>query len=135
MIAALESPEIKRLWPIIGKGLSIRTEEDYDRTVELLDQLLDEVGENTAHPLYDFLHVVAALIERYEDAHVKIPDVPARTVLKHFMQEHKLKPSDLPEVGNQSVVSEILRGKRELNTRQIKALGQRFHVSPAVFID
>jgi HTH-type transcriptional regulator/antitoxin HigA len=32
------------------------------------------------------------------------------------------------------VVSEILSGKRELNTRQIRALAQRFHVSPAIFI-
>jgi len=32
------------------------------------------------------------------------------------------------------VVSEILRGKREINVRQIRALATRFHVSPAVFI-
>jgi len=32
------------------------------------------------------------------------------------------------------VISEILRGKRELNIRQIRALSRHFHVSPAVFI-
>jgi HTH-type transcriptional regulator/antitoxin HigA len=32
------------------------------------------------------------------------------------------------------VVSEILNGKRELNARQIRALAERFHVSPAVFM-
>jgi HTH-type transcriptional regulator/antitoxin HigA len=51
------------------------------------------------------------------------------------MQEHSLKQSDLPEIGSQGVVSEILNGKRQLNTRQIKALAERFAVSPVVFIN
>jgi HTH-type transcriptional regulator/antitoxin HigA len=133
MVNLLEKPEIKQVWPVVGHGLAIRTEADYDRAVELLDQLLDEVGDDESHPLCDFLHVLGTMIERYEEDHVKIPDVSVRAVLRFFMQEHNLKQSDLPEVGNQSVVSEILRGKRELNTRQIKALSKRFHVSPAVF--
>jgi HTH-type transcriptional regulator/antitoxin HigA len=50
------------------------------------------------------------------------------------MVEHDLKQSDLPEIGSQGVVSEILSGKRQLNVRQIKNLSKRFKVSPAVFI-
>lgn len=50
------------------------------------------------------------------------------------MEEHGLTQSDLPEVGSQGMVSEILSGKRELIVRQIRALASRFHVSPAVFI-
>jgi len=50
------------------------------------------------------------------------------------MEQHRLTQSDLPEVGTQGVVSEILRGKRELNVRQIKALSSRFHVQASVFI-
>jgi HTH-type transcriptional regulator/antitoxin HigA len=38
------------------------------------------------------------------------------------------------EVGMQGVGSKILREKRDLNVRQIKALAQRFHVPAAVFI-
>jgi HTH-type transcriptional regulator/antitoxin HigA len=49
------------------------------------------------------------------------------------MNEHGLRQSDLPEIGSQGVVSEILSGKRELNTRQIRVLAARFSVSPAVF--
>ena len=55
-------------------------------------------------------------------------------MLVHFMEEHFLSQSDLPEIGSQGVVSEIINGKRELNLRQIKALGKRFNVSPAVFL-
>jgi HTH-type transcriptional regulator/antitoxin HigA len=50
------------------------------------------------------------------------------------LTEHDLKQSDLPEVGSQGVVSEILSGKRDLNVRQMRALAKRFGVSPAVFI-
>jgi HTH-type transcriptional regulator/antitoxin HigA len=49
------------------------------------------------------------------------------------MAEHDLTQTDLPEVGSQGVVSEVLHGKRELNVRQIRALAERFHVSPSVF--
>jgi HTH-type transcriptional regulator/antitoxin HigA len=51
------------------------------------------------------------------------------------MEEHNLKQADLAEeLGGQSIVSTILNGKRELNTRQVKALAKRFNVSPAVFL-
>jgi HTH-type transcriptional regulator/antitoxin HigA len=55
-------------------------------------------------------------------------------VLQFLMEEHGLTQSDLPEVGSQGVISDILRGKHELNVRQIRALAKRFQVSPAVFI-
>lgn len=48
------------------------------------------------------------------------------------MDEHGLTQSDLTEVGSQGVVSDIVRGQRELNVRQIRALSERFGVSPAV---
>jgi HTH-type transcriptional regulator/antitoxin HigA len=50
------------------------------------------------------------------------------------MEEHDLKQSDLPEIGSQGVISEILSGKRQFNVRQIKLLSNRFKVSPAVFM-
>lgn len=54
--------------------------------------------------------------------------------LSYIMEMHGLKQTDLgEELGGQSVVSEILNGKRELNIRQIRSLSERFHVSPAVF--
>jgi antitoxin component HigA of HigAB toxin-antitoxin module len=37
-------------------------------------------------------------------------------------------------VMRESVVSLILRGERELNVRQIRALAKRFKVSPQVFL-
>jgi HTH-type transcriptional regulator/antitoxin HigA len=51
------------------------------------------------------------------------------------MEEHDLKQVDLTDdLGTQSVVSEILAGKRDINIRQARALAKRFRVSPVVFI-
>ena len=133
MVNILEKPEFQKAWAVVDQGLSIRTEADYNKAIGMLNRLLDEVGDNEAHPLFNFIEVLGTLIESYEEDHVKIPDVPAREVLKFLMQEHNLTQHDLSEIGSQGVVSEILCGKRELNTRQIKALSKRFGVSPAVF--
>ncbi len=46
------------------------TEAEYDRIVALLDQLVDEVGENENHPLASLMEVLSVLIERYEAEHV-----------------------------------------------------------------
>ena len=45
-------------------------EEDYNKLVSLLDELIDEVGEDEAHPLTPFMELIGALVERYEDEHV-----------------------------------------------------------------
>ena len=133
MVNILEKPGFKQAWSLVDEGLLIRTDADYNKALKMLNQLLDEVGDDESHPLFNFLEVLGTLIESYEADHVKIPDVPAREVLKYLMEEHGLSQEDLPEIGSQGVVSEILRGKRELNTRQIKALSKRFGISPAVF--
>ena len=63
-----------------------------------------------------------------------MPKARGTDLLQFLMEEHHLTQSDLPEVGSQGVVSEILGGKRELNVRQIRALSRRFGVSPSAFV-
>ena len=38
--------------------------------MKLLDQLVDEVGENENHPLASLMEVLGVLIEKYEDENV-----------------------------------------------------------------
>jgi HTH-type transcriptional regulator/antitoxin HigA len=121
-------------WASIRPILTIRNEREYDAAVKRMNALLDEIGANERHPLYGLLDTLGALIHLYEEAHHPIPDCGGADVLRYLMEEHGLTQSDLPEVGSQGVVSEILRDKRDLNVRQIRALARRFHVSPAVFL-
>lgn len=121
-------------WATIRPILTIRNEREYDAAVKRMNALLDEIGANERHPLYGLLDTLGALIHLYEEAHHPIPDCSGADMLRYLMEEHGLTQSDLPEVGSQGVVSEILCNKRDLNVRQIRALARRFHVSPAVFL-
>jgi HTH-type transcriptional regulator/antitoxin HigA len=126
--------ELQHHWTAVSPLLSIRNEYEYDLAVERLNRLLDEVGTDEQHPLYTLLDTLGTLMHAYEEEHHPIPECSGVDVLRFLMEEHGLTQSDLPEVGSQGVVSEILRGKRELNVRQIRALAKRFHVSPGVFV-
>jgi HTH-type transcriptional regulator/antitoxin HigA len=126
--------ELQQHWTAVSPLLSICNEHEYDRAVERLNRLLDEVGTDEQHPLYTLLDTLGTLLHAYEEQHHPMPECSGADVLRFLMEEHGLTQSDLPEIGSQGVVSDILRGKRELNVRQIRALAKRFQVSPAVFI-
>lgn len=128
------SQELQQHWTAVSPLLSIRNEHEYDLAVEHLNCLLDEIGPDEQHPLYTLLDTLGTLIHAYEEEHHPILECSGVDVLRFLMEAHGLTQSDLPEVGSQGVVSDLLRGKRELNMRQIRALAKRFHVSPAVFL-
>jgi len=112
----------------------ILSDADYAQRVRMLDTLLDAIGANEAHPLGDLLDLLATQIEAYERQQPTMPEATPLEVLRYLMEEHGLTQTDLAEdLGGQSVVSAILRGKRQLNARHIAALATRFQVSPAVF--
>lgn len=113
--------------------LAIRNVREYDAAVAQLNDLVDAVGDNPKDPRYRFIDTLSVLIQAYDEEHHKIPDASGVEMLKFLMEQHALTQGDLPEVGSQGVVSEILRGKRELNVRQIRALAQRFHLPAGAF--
>ncbi|MCC7161550.1 MAG: helix-turn-helix domain-containing protein [Anaerolineae bacterium] len=121
-------------WAAVAPILSIRSEREYDAAIKRLNLLVDEIGTNVKHPLCGLLDTLGTLVHAYEESHYPMPDVSGAEMLRYLMDEHSLRQSDLREIGSQGVVSEIIKGRRELNVRQIRALAKRFGVSPAVFI-
>lgn len=114
---------------------AIRSQAAYKRAVGFMNNLLDVVGDDESHELAGLLDLVGQLVQDYDDARHPIPEAPAHEVLRFLMERHGLKQGDLTgEIGGQSVVSEVLNGKREINARQAKALAERFGVSAAAFI-
>jgi HTH-type transcriptional regulator/antitoxin HigA len=111
----------------------IDNEEQYELTKQVLYALMTQSPDEPGHPANGLINVLGILIEQYEDAHYPIPEASPGEVFKFLMEQHDLTQDQLPEIGTQGVVSEILRGRRKLNVRQIEALSQRFNVSPAVF--
>lgn len=109
------------------------TEADYDALVESLDELLALVGEDESHPLASLAAHLGDMLQAYDQANRPMPRVTGVEALRYLMQAHGLRQGDLLEVGSQSVVSEVLAGKRQLNLRQVRALARRFSVPAEVF--
>ena len=114
--------------------LAIRTEREYDDAVTHLNVLVDEIGDHPKDPRYRFIETLSLLIDAYDREHYPIQDAPPAEVLRALMEEHRLRQSDLTEIGSQGVVSEILKGKRQINANQARALGKRFGLNPGVFL-
>jgi HTH-type transcriptional regulator / antitoxin HigA len=51
------------------------TEAEYESLVNLLDWLVDQIGEDETHPLASMMDVIGVLIENYESAN--IPELEA----------------------------------------------------------
>jgi len=112
----------------------LRTEAEYRRAVAVLDEIVDEIGEQESHLLADLAETLALAVAAYEEVHVPVQDTSGPAILRTLMNEHGLSQSNIPEIGSQGVVSEVLSGKRDLNVRQIAGLAARFGVSPTVFL-
>jgi HTH-type transcriptional regulator/antitoxin HigA len=44
--------------------------EEYQNLVEMLDNLIDEVGEDETHPLASLMEIIGVLIEQYENQNI-----------------------------------------------------------------
>ncbi|MBD2772249.1 helix-turn-helix domain-containing protein [Iningainema tapete] len=113
----------------------IRNDAQYEQVVNFMNNLLDVVGDDEDHELIEFLDLISQLVEDYENSHHAIQDAAPHDALRFLMEQNGLKQADLAEeIGGQSVVSDILNGKRKINARQAKLLAARFGVSPAAFL-
>ena len=82
-----------------------------------------------------YANVLATLIEKYEDERYPIESVAPVEILKELMSVNELRQKDLaPLLGGESGVSAILNGDRRINMDQAFRLGNRFKVSPMLFM-
>ena len=64
------------------------------------------------HPLADLANALGVLINEYDDVQYPVQDISPLAMLRFLMDQHHLAQSNIPEIGTQGVVSEILNGKR-----------------------
>ncbi|MGA2411796.1 MAG: hypothetical protein ABSG46_15600, partial [Candidatus Binataceae bacterium] len=95
----------------LGLFVMPRNEAEYDAAAEYMDALVDEIGDHPEDPRNRLIETLAALISAYDDKHYPIPESSPIEVLRYLMTEHGLTQGDLPEIGSQGVVSEILGGR------------------------
>jgi HTH-type transcriptional regulator/antitoxin HigA len=111
-----------------------RNAKEYAQLVEALDAAIDAGGADEKNPLARLVDYLGDLVAEYE-AKDKMPAAASGAdSLRYLMQRDGLRQADLPELGSQGVVSELLSSRREFNARQAKALAERFGVSAALFL-
>lgn len=113
----------------------IRDGVHYEAALEVVLRLMRR-GESRVPDETGYLEVLAMLVERFEAEHDPRLELRGVAFLRHLLEANGLPQRAIaPELGGESVVSEIIAGRRKLNTRQITCLAERFGVSPALFID
>jgi len=111
----------------------IASEAENDRYISVLEEL-DRKGSRMSASERRMAQLLTLLIENFEEKHYAFEAASAIDVLHELMLANNLKQKDLVDIfATPSIVSEVLRGKRQLTTEHIRRLSRRFHVSPEVF--
>lgn len=80
--------------------------------------------------------LLTLLITDFEEKRFQLPRATPLETLQELVRANNLRQKDLVDVfGSESIVSEVLGKKRELNKEHIRRLSKRFRVSPALFFD
>ena len=125
--------ELVKLFPL----MPIESEKDHKIALSVVEKIMNFLvtEKNPDEGIKVYLKTLTDLIGDYEDSKFKTSAISGKEMLSYLMELQGLTQTDLAkELGGQPIVSKILKGERELNLRQIKALAKRFKVSPEVFI-
>jgi HTH-type transcriptional regulator/antitoxin HigA len=115
--------------------------EHYEEALELIESLLEEVGNSENDPLNAVIEMLGHAIEAYENKDEALASFECRAMdqpadlamLRLLMDQYDLGTADLPEIGSKSMVSRVLSGERSLSKKHIQALATRFSIDPGLF--
>ncbi|MDQ3635210.1 MAG: transcriptional regulator [Acidobacteriota bacterium] len=111
----------------------ITNEQEYKRIEEIFANLFKKKRSPEEDKLFDLL---ATLLENYEQKSLpKLETSNPIETLRFLMSENNLKQIDLIDIfKTQSIVSEVLAEKRQINLTQAKNLAEKFGVSLELFV-
>lgn len=112
---------------------TVTDDEDLAARMALIDELYGYAAteDDIAAIMAQF---VTDKVYEYEQDHIQLPAVEPGEALAHFMEENKVKQRDLITIAPQSVVSEILNGKRKMTVKHIKGFAAFFGVPEKTFM-
>ena len=125
--------DLVRRFPLVP----IKNEAQYDAALAFLKKLAvrDEATLDAGESAY--LDALTQFVEDYEERHHRIDTtgMSPMDALTFLLAENGMKPADLGRLlGNRSIASQILNGKRGLSQRHIRILAERFKVEAGLFI-
>ncbi len=110
----------------------ITSEAELAGTQRVVDALLDRPTLTSDEQ--DYLNVLGALIYEFEQTLEPLPDIYGVELLKVLMAEQGLRQKDLvPIFKTESIVSDVLHGRRKLTLNHVQKLAKFFQLSPSVF--
>lgn len=124
-----------------GPILQINNEQVYADALDLLEYLMEQVGEDVSKSENLLILLLSHAIHTYELQNEEVlafekhafEDQSDVVVLRFIISQHGLSLSDLPEIGHKSLISKILSGERNLTKSHIEKLSKRFHIDPGLF--
>jgi len=134
MTSGLQNPSSYIELLVAFQPRPITSEAEFQATQKVIDALSDR-GELTADE-QDYLNVLGTLVYEYEEKYHPFPDIYGVELLKALIDEFDLRQKDLvPIFKTESIVSEVLNGKRQLTVSHLRQLADFFHTSPAAFLE
>lgn len=111
---------------------TIKTEEDYNNAISLIDGLLDcAEGSEDAEKL----ELLSILIEDYEKKHYQIEAPDPISAINQRVEQLGLTRKDLEKsIGSRGRVSEILNKKRSLTLAMIRRLNKNLNIPADILI-
>jgi len=114
--------------------MPVHDEVGYDSVCEIIDAM---AGHDLNNAQEDYLESLSLLVEDYERQHYAICAKGLSPVgaLRFLLRENGMSGSDLGRLlGQRTLGSAILAGKRNLSKAHIKTLAARFKVNPSLFL-
>lgn len=112
----------------------IQCDEQYWATQEVIDALLSKPALSEDEQAY--LHLLSMLQEAYDEEEQTIPELRGIELVRALIEETGLKQKELlPVFKHESVVSDVLSGRRSLTVAHIDALSAFFELPHRLFFE
>lgn len=123
--------------------LHIANDSDYKKATTLIEALMQETDDSEDNPANGLIEILSHAIKAYEQSDTELMkfhkeanlDAPDVAMLRLLMDQHNLGVNDFPEIGDKSLISKILSGKRNLTKQHIQKLSERFSINPKLFFN
>ncbi len=125
--------ELVKRFPLVP----IKNERHYDEAAAFLKKLAIRAEGSLDRGEADYLDALTMFVEEYQNKHHRIvaAEMGPIEALKYLMEESGTSTAELGRIlGNSSLASQVLKGRRELSKANILALANHFHVEAGLFL-
>ena len=111
----------------------LRNGTELDAAIAVIDELIDRP--NLTAPEQDYLDVLSDLVEKYEAEEHPMAPVSDAAMLRHLLEAKEVPQAEVARATgiDESTLSLVLAGKRNLSRAHIGKLAHYFGVQPGVF--